>query len=295
MIESETREFKKSLAEIKEGPISIAAILNKHGSGELLFGVKSDGVAVGLDVNEKTLRDVSQAIAAHIEPRIYPQVNVKTLRRTRCLRVVFSGNSAPYFAYGRAYMRVADEDRQMSAGELEKFILAKNRQALSFDNQPASCKLRDLDSKRIERFVRQAGLSLSKGTDGIRHTLEKLDLWKDGVLLQAAFLFFAKIPPVQLRCAVFAGASSATILDQHDFEGDILEMIEEGQKYILKNIRIGMKLDGLRRVDVPEIAPEALREAVINAFCHRDWFDPETVRIAIYADRVEIRNPGWAV
>lgn len=45
---------------------------------------------------------------------------------------------------------------------------------------------------------------------------------------------------------------------------------------------------GLRRVDVPEI----LREAIINAFCHRDWREPDYIQIAIYKNRVEIRNPG---
>jgi ATP-dependent DNA helicase RecG len=68
--------------------------------------------------------------------------------------------------------------------------------------------------------------------------------------------------------------------------------IEEAEKYILKNIRIGMKLQGLTRVDVPEIDPEAFREAIINAFCHRDYRDPDEVRIAIFPDRVEVRNPG---
>ena len=37
MKETEHREFKKSLAELKAGLISIAAILNKHGRGELWF------------------------------------------------------------------------------------------------------------------------------------------------------------------------------------------------------------------------------------------------------------------
>lgn len=35
-----------------------------------------------------------------------------------------------------------------------------------------------------------------------------------------------------------------------------------------------------------------MREAIINAFCHRDWRDPDYVQIAIFKDRVEIRNPG---
>jgi ATP-dependent DNA helicase RecG len=45
--ESETVELKKSLAELKEGLISIAAILNKQGAGELWFGVAPNGKAVG--------------------------------------------------------------------------------------------------------------------------------------------------------------------------------------------------------------------------------------------------------
>ena len=97
---------------------------------------------------------------------------------------------------------------------------------------------------------------------------------------------------MQLRCAVFAGIKNDTIIDRHDFDGDILELIEEAQKYILKNIHIGMRIKGLYREDVPEISVEALREAIINAFCHRDYRDPDYIHIAIFKDRVEIRSPG---
>ncbi|MCF7837547.1 MAG: HTH domain-containing protein [Candidatus Marinimicrobia bacterium] len=60
----------------------------------------------------------------------------------------------------------------------------------------------------------------------------------------------------------------------------------------IKNIHIGMRLEGLYRKDVPKIATEAMREAIINAFCHRDYRDPDYVQVAVYKDRVEIRNPG---
>ncbi|MDD3545788.1 MAG: ATP-binding protein, partial [Kiritimatiellae bacterium] len=138
MAESETCEFKKTLAELKEGVVSIAAILNKHGAGDLWFGIRTDGQPVGLEINEKTLRDVSQAVAAHIEPKIYPQIDAETIGGVTCIHIVFSGREVPYFAYGRAYMRVADEDRQMSAKTLEKLILSKNRDALRFDTQPTA-------------------------------------------------------------------------------------------------------------------------------------------------------------
>ena len=55
-IENEKLEFKKTTAELKEGVISMAAILNKHGSGELYFGILPDGTVNGQTVSEKTLR-----------------------------------------------------------------------------------------------------------------------------------------------------------------------------------------------------------------------------------------------
>ncbi len=288
MKENESVELKRSLAELKDGLTSIAAILNKHGAGELWFGVRSDGVAVGLHVTEKTLRDISQAIAAHIEPKIFPHITQETLTGKTCVKVAFTGKEAPYFAYGRAYMRVADEDRHLTAKELENLILARNREALRWDNQPCKSSVKDLNERKMKDFVKRAGLVWDK----VENVLEKLGLFQDGQLLNAAPLFFAKEPELQLRCAVFASTDSATIIDRHDFSGDILELIEEAQKYILKNIHIGMKLDGLYRVDVPEISVAAMREAIINAFCHRDYRDPDYVQVAIFKDRVEIRNPG---
>ena len=185
-------------------------------------------------------------------------------------------------------MRVADADRQLSAKELENIILAKNQDSLRWDNKLSDAALGDLDEGKVRKYVETAGLPW----DSMPNVLEKLGVLRDGKLLNAAPLFFGKEPGYQLRCAVFATASSSTIVDQHDFDGTILELIEEAQKYILKNIHIGMRLEGLYRVDVPEISTAAIREAVINAFCHRDYRDHDEVRVAIFKDRVEIRNPG---
>ena len=57
--ETEQIEYKKTIGEIKEAMISIAAILNKHQQGELYFGVKNDGTVVGQEINDETLRKVS--------------------------------------------------------------------------------------------------------------------------------------------------------------------------------------------------------------------------------------------
>ena len=116
MKESETIEFKKSLAELGEGLNSMAAILNKHAAGELWFGIKNDGTPVGMDVTETTLRKISQSIAAHIEPKIFPEVSNVLLSGKSCILVSFSGSEKPYYSHGHAYMRVADEDLAFLGG-----------------------------------------------------------------------------------------------------------------------------------------------------------------------------------
>src|SRR3989338_121627 len=154
LVESETIDLKKSTSELKEGIISIAAILNKHKQGKLYFGVKNDGAVIGQDVSEKTLREISKAISDFIEPKIYPEITKEIIHGKNCVNVTFFGDSIPYFAYGRAYMRVADEDRSMSAKEMEKMILAKNKEHLRWDNQ--ICKnatIDDIDNAAVKRFL----------------------------------------------------------------------------------------------------------------------------------------------
>ncbi len=291
--ESETVELKRSTSELKEGVISIVAILNKHQKGELWFGIKNDGTAVGQTVTESTIREVSKTISDYIEPKIFPKIEEVRLEGKSCVRVEFVGGNNPYYAYGRAYMRVGDEDRQISAKELERLILNKNRDKLRWDKETcAKAKIKDIDEEKVKKFVEVAGVKYVS----IKSSLEKLSLVKEGKLLNVAVLFFAKhpedfFPNAKLRCAVF-GETTATTIDMQDFVGDIFTLIEKAEKYILENIHIGMRLDGLRRVDVPEIDKGAFREAIINAFCHRDYYEYDSVNIAIFKDRLEIRSPG---
>jgi ATP-dependent DNA helicase RecG len=292
--ESETLELKKSTSELKEAVISIAAILNKHGKGRLYFGVKNDGKVTGQQVGGATLREVSRAIADHIEPRIYPSVNLEVLEGKPCVVVDFRGEDVPYYAYGRAYMRVADENKQVSARELERIILDKNKEKMRWDSVVCrDARISDIDGEKFTGFLKSSGLEHSD----IQNSLKKLKLLSGGRPVNAAILLFGKkpqdfFPNARLRCASFATSDTTMPLDMKDFEGDLFYLIGKAQEYILQNIHIGMRLEGLRRIDVPEIDRDAFREAVINAFCHRDYREYDSVNIAVFRDRLEIRSPG---
>ena len=111
--ETEILEFKTSTAEIPAALDSIVAILNKHQKGTLYFGVKNNGTPIGQQMGAYTLRDVSRVITDHIEPKIYPTVEKVIIDGKNCIKVEFEGNDIPYFSHGRAYIRVADEDKKM--------------------------------------------------------------------------------------------------------------------------------------------------------------------------------------
>ena len=111
---------------MREGMESIASILNKHGHGTLYFGVRNDGEVVGQDVSDKTLRDVSQAVGNHIEPRVYPQIErLETPDGRAYVKVTFSGGERPYACDGRYRIRSVDEDVPLSASALEDMMLER--------------------------------------------------------------------------------------------------------------------------------------------------------------------------
>src|SRR3990167_2195 len=112
--EDETTEFKRSTSELKEAMISIVAILNKHQKGKLYFGINNEGTVIGQTVTDRTMREISQAISQSIEPQIFPKITEINLESKTCVHVEFFGYDVPYYAFGRAYVRVGDEDRKIS-------------------------------------------------------------------------------------------------------------------------------------------------------------------------------------
>ena len=91
-IESELLEFKESTAELHQAIESIVSMLNKHGYGELYFGVKDNGDIKGQIVKDSTIKMVVDALMRDIEPRIIPTVIPITYDGKDVLKIVFSGS-----------------------------------------------------------------------------------------------------------------------------------------------------------------------------------------------------------
>jgi ATP-dependent DNA helicase RecG len=121
---------------------------------------------------------------------------------------------------------------------------------------------------------------------------------ENGKLTNAGVLFFSKsteflLLQAKVVCVLYKGTEKLNILDKKDFYGNIVQNIEDGIMFVKRHTNIEYKIENLRREEIPEIPDIALREATINAVCHRNYFEKgANVMIEIFDDRVEISNPG---
>lgn len=295
--ESETVEYKKSTGELKEGVASIAAILNKHGHGELYFGVKNDGDVCGMQVADATLREIGQAIDQSIEPRIHPIVEKLDDGEGRdYIRVSFSGSDTPYSCKGVFRSRVSDSDILMSATEIKRMSVAAHFAEHPWDGQPSDYSIDEVEEDTLADFVQKGRDSgrISFEYVGAEDALLRLGLMKDGQLANAAAVLFCRPRTIMLKMAIFATDARINILDMKQEQESLLKLADMAEDYIMRNIKWRFVISGaIEREEVPEIPRAAVREALMNAFCHRDYTSGLAVQVDILGEKIEIFSPGW--
>ncbi len=290
--ESETIEFKKTTAELKEAVVSIVAMLNKHGSAKVYFGVADDGRIIGQMIGRKTIKDVTQAIVDNTEPKVFPKVEHQKIAGKECLVVEAHGINSPYFAYGRAYIRVGESDKALSVHELEKRILSKKK--LLWESETSKKKIMDVNEEAVMEFMRKAKTAKRVDFDfvDVKTTLHKLHLLDGKCLLRAGEVLFCDDNPMEIQAAIFATTDKLTFLDIKQFKGNLFSLRQQAEMYVNEHMKWRADLSESRRREIPEIPVRAFSEAIGNSLCHRDFDNPKGNEVAIFKDRIEIYNPG---
>lgn len=291
--ESETLEFKKTTGELKEGMVSIAAILNKHGVGTLYFGVKPNGDVIGQEVSESSLRDVSRLVYEMIKPQIYPVIVEEVLDGRHVIKVEFSGEDRPYSAAGRYYLRTADEDREVTPAELKQFFVA-NEYKEKWEKTKTDILAKNIDKQAIKTFCSKA-ISAGRMADG-KYTaptiLKRFGLVDGEYLTNAGNVLFGNTKPVTLKTAIFATDEKLTFLDMQMYEDNIFNLLNTAEMYILKNIRWKTEIVGADREEIPEIPVAVIREVLSNSFAHAVYNGNTYHEICIHPDKITIYSPG---
>jgi len=115
----------------------------------------------------------------------------------------------------------------------------------------------------------------------------------------AGILFFGSnpqrsLPQSEVVCVLFQDELGVGgYLDRKIITGTLQTLIDETELFLQKYIAVGARIEGWKRIDLPEYPIEALREAIVNAVVHRDYSrEGESIRVFFYPDRIEVHSPG---
>lgn len=303
--ESTTLELKRSTAELDRAVETLVAFLNAKG-GTVLIGVRGNGSAEGMEVADKTRQQVAAAVR-QIEPAADVAIEyVEVAPRRAVIKLTCeTGSHGPYTVDGRAYIRVDNTTRRMKSEEYEERVLQRRHATDRWELAVArGYTVKDLDSAEILRTYHDAvrvGRLEPVTRPSAKDIAQRLRVVSsDGAALHGAVALFGKrLIPHYMQCGVrlarFRGRDKTEFLDQRQDYAHAFELLELAESFIRKNTRLAGRIlpDRFEREDTPEYPSEAVREALVNAICHRDYTLPGgAVSLGIYDDRLEISSPG---
>ncbi len=163
--------------------------------------------------------------------------------------------------------------------------------------------LTDIDAGKVAAFVETAeakGRLLLKGSREPKAVLQHFNLLRDGQPVNAAVLLFGRKPSrffnnAQVHCFHFHGTEKRKpIASQQPYEGTLFDVIDQAVEFVLAKIdrRVGTRVAGTQAPVEFEVPRSVITEAVVNAIAHRDYRSNGFVQVLVFADRIEIWNPG---
>lgn len=292
--ESETTENKQSLSEWKAVVDSVAAFATATG-GVIRIGVSPDGRSVGVQLGANTLEKLANDIKLNTDPPQFPSITFEGPESSTIVIVAVQQSPIkPVWAFGRPLKRVGRTNQALSREEttrLTQTTTGRTWDSLVFPGFGVD----QVSRPAVEVFLRRVEQDLTISTETV---LSNLKLFSKEGLANAAPLLFGENPQrfhveAIVKCARFLGSTSVKFLDERTFSGTVFSQLDEATAFIARNTRRAILITGApEHVVVPEYPAAAIREAVTNAICHRNYAATGTVQVRIYDDRLEIWNPA---
>jgi ATP-dependent DNA helicase RecG len=290
-------------AALREVVATVAAMANGTG-GTIFFGVDKQGQATGL-LEEHDLAEVVMAkISAWTTPTLSPTADYLTAPDGRILAIhVLPAANPPVMMGGIAYRRSGPDNVEMTRTDLDRTIRAIPQ---TFDRRPVpGTTISDLDEGRLRRYIRQRQEAYPQSspligtTEELWEEVKAVSITEEGLVPNVTgILFFARDPSrwiahARIKLARFQGTAPLAFIDRDDAMGTLPELVDLAESFIRRNTKMTSRVVGFESVQVTEYPYPALREALVNAFAHRDWENRhEAVQVNIFDDRIEVHSPG---
>lgn len=301
-------EFKSDQKKLSDEVIieSVVAFSNTEG-GRFYLGVDDDGKITGLHQDHKN----SSGLAAFIANKTVPPVSVEvdnqneyliiTVRKSRSIIATSSGKIL------RRRLKVNGEPENVPMYPHEINTRLSTLNMLDYSALPVpDAVYDDLDGNErmrlreiIKKYSGEKNLlelddeELDKALRLAVNTDDKIVPTYCGLLLIGKKERINELMPTAR--AVFQVLSGTDVVFNEDVDGALLSVFEKMETYMTARNSEAEIEEGLFRISVFDFDKRAFREALINAFCHRDYTMLGRVRVEINDDGLVISNPGGFV
>lgn len=282
----------------------IVAFANFEG-GKILIGVSDNGVIKGC-VREDLETFIVNICRNNVKPSIIPEIEHKVINNKKIFVVTIVKGDTPYSTgKGLYYIRVGSTKQIPTQQEVLR--LFQKRNLIQFDETPVlRADLKSINLEKVNEYLVKLGQS---ALDIENETLLANDLLNLSILIEmdnglfptlGGLLAFGKhpqkhFPSYNIICGAYEGSDFLSdVIREKNLTGPFDEIIEDAISFTKLVMTQDRRLVGkVRRKDEYQYPVEALREAIVNAICHRDYtITGAAVRIFFFNDRIEIRSPG---
>lgn len=333
--EQERIEAKRASEAGKSILETICAFANEPGMGGgwLALGVVREELALfpayeveGITNPEKISSDIANQCRDVFNIPLRVDISTENLQGKNVV-VVFVPEAQPqdkpifFKAQGlprAAFRRIGSTDQRCTEDDMAVFYQGRQRE--SFDAGLVSgTTLEDLSPEALADY-RQSRAEANPDAEELRWSDEELlralgcitqdtqtnpPIWR---LTVAGVMMFGK-PQALRRCFPMTRVDYIRVpgrewvpdperrFDTVELRDSMFRLIRRAQAAVLDDLpkAFDLKEGGLQRHDKPVIPQRVIREALVNALMHRSYRSHSPVQIIRYANRLEIRNPGFSL
>ena len=274
--------------------------------GVVLIGVADNSAVIGVSDRTVIEQRVVNVARHNVVPAIDPGVVwIRTEGKDVCQITIDKGTAKPYQTLdGKFLIRVASTNRQATKEELSRLFQAAG--LIHFDISPLEqTGPEDLDEARLHnywhtcyqidyfRLGRDERMNLLLNAD-LLNLYAGVPVCTIGGLLMFGRQPQRRLPHSGIQFAVFDGLNlTDTLLDKKELTGVLPELIENAAALVRLFLPKPSTIQGLRRAEQDTIPPGVIREALVNAVCHRDYsIFQQRIQVFLFRDRIEVRSPG---
>lgn len=301
-------EFKSDVKKLSDSDLvdAVVAFANTNG-GSLYLGIEDNGSVTGLNEQHK---DITQ-LAAYIANRTVPPVSVKAeildSEQPVLLIQVPKSRSIVAASNGKIQRRRLKADGTPENVPMYPYEISTRLSELSlldFSAQPVpGAKYTDIDPLERERLrkiilayngeknlLELSDEELDKALQFVVTTADQLVPTYTGLLLLGKAEKIREYMPTAESAFIMMRGTDVTT--NESFFLPLLAAIEKITDFIsARNTSEEMEM-GMFRISIPEFDPRAVREAVVNAFVHRDYTQLGRVLVKLDTDGLSVSNPG---